>query len=168
MRMSQSNASHAPPPPELVEGERRVLVLEIDGQRVERAVTVRRGATEADMNAALADAFPGLPPERRPSVRLLSPEELASEKARSAKARRESLLSLIRSYPPEEVARALADARRKGWGLDGLSLDKLETVALYLGELSEDADEDARQDERESRTLEREFLDGETAGEHDG
>lgn len=90
------------------------------------------------MNAAIAEAFPGMAPALLP--RALTPAEQDAQRAEFERTRRPNLLASIRSYPEADVREALNDIGRKGWTLDGMSIEKLEELATRL---RVDADEAA-------------------------
>ena len=106
------------------------VVVEIDGRR--RTFTLpNAGAVTADqMNQIMGNAFAHLPADQRPYV--LTPEEEDAAREKHARERRPGLIATIRSYPEADVKQALAAAKRKGWGLDGMDLEKLEEVARWL------------------------------------
>jgi len=90
----------------------------------------------AEIQQRIWDAFPGVPHTELP--RALSAAESKVETALWQMKRRADLIAEIQSYPVAEQKRALAAAKRKGWGLDGMSTDKLELVHLYLTETGDE------------------------------
>ncbi len=106
------------------------FVISVDG--VDRVVAARDGVTAEQLNEAIAEALPGVAADQLPSARALAGAEEREAARRAYAAAFDGLVAEALSYPRGAVRGALASVGRKGWGLRGLSAEKLAAVVDLL------------------------------------
>lgn len=104
------------------------VVLVVDG--VARDIPMAEGATLDDVNEAIRRAHPNVDPARLP--RAMTIEEAERLRAVAEWSVRMAFLAEITTYSDEDVRRALKAARRRGWALEGLRVEKLAEVVAHL------------------------------------
>jgi hypothetical protein len=68
----------------------------------------------------------------------ITPAQAKAHEEQRKRDHRANLLTTTRSYSDDEVKQALAHVKRKGWGLDGMSVEKLEEMVAYLQDEPDD------------------------------
>ncbi len=116
------------------------IVLEINGERMTVPVPDVGNVTADQMNRLIGSAFVHVRADMLP--RALTPEEARAAQEKHQREHRPKLITAIRSYPEQEIAEALKAAKRKGWGLEGMSTAKLEEVERHLRLNAEDEADD--------------------------